>query len=112
MIECYRKVVSGRKSAGTIRSLVNFWSLQLDCGKVLYETLLMPVLVYGSETIVWKEEERSRIRVVQIYDLRGLLDIRKLDKVLDVERMGNDKIALRMYVGECVCSRSSVETVN
>ena len=35
--------------------------------------------MYGSETILWKEKKRSRIRFVQRDNLRGLLSIRKMD---------------------------------
>ena len=48
--ECSRKRVSGRRVAGAIRSLVNTRSLQLECAKVLHESLLVPVLTCGSET--------------------------------------------------------------
>ena len=47
--------MSGRRVAGAIRSLVNGRSLQLECARVLHESLLVPVLTYGSEN------ERSRI---------------------------------------------------
>ena len=77
--ECSRKVVSGRRVAGAIRSLVNARDLQLDCAGVLHETLLVPVLMYDSETMVWKEKERSRMRAVQMDNLRGLLGIRRMD---------------------------------
>ena len=50
--ECSRKVVSGRRVAGAIRYLVNARSLQLDCARVLHESLLVPVLMYGSETMI------------------------------------------------------------
>ena len=42
--ECNRKVASGRRVAGVIRSLVNARSLQLDCARVLHESFLVPVL--------------------------------------------------------------------
>ena len=48
---------------------------------VLHETLLVPLLMYGSETMLWKEKERSRIRGVQIDNLRSLLGIRGMDRV-------------------------------
>ena len=48
--QCSRKVANGRKVAGAIRSLVNINSLQLECSRVLHESLLVPVLKYGSET--------------------------------------------------------------
>ena len=51
---------------------------------VLHETLLASVLMYGSETILWKEKERSRIRAVQMDNLRGLLRIRRMGGVKNV----------------------------
>ena len=41
---------------GAIRVLVK--------AMVLHESLLVPVLVYGSGTMIGKEKERSRIRAV------------------------------------------------
>ena len=93
----------------------------------------MPALSYCSGIMIWREKERSWIRVVQMDSLRGLLGIRKIDKVPNtrirqlcrvtrgigekidegvlrwfehMERMENDRIAKRVYVGECVVSRS------
>ena len=79
-------MVSGKKVANAIRSLVNARSLQLQCDRVLHKLLLVPVLTYGSETMIWRERERSRIKVVQMDNLKGLLDIRRMDKVLNEER--------------------------
>ena len=62
-------MASGRRIAGAIRSLVNTRDLQFECAIVLHERLLVPVLMYGSETL-WKEKERSRIRAVQMSNLR------------------------------------------
>ena len=78
--ECSRKVASGRRVAGAIRSLVNARSLQLECARVLHESLLVSFLTYGSETIVWREKERSRIWAVQMDNPRGLLDIKRSSK--------------------------------
>ena len=50
---------------------------------VFQEILLVPVHMYVSETMLWKEKERSRIRAVQMDNLRGLLGIRKMDRVLN-----------------------------
>ena len=93
----------------------------------------MPVLMYGSETMIWKKE-RSRIRVVQMDKIRSLLCIRRMDRVLNawiremcgmekggderieedifhwfshMERMEKDRIGKRLYVGEFT-GRSSV----
>ena len=70
-----RKVASGRRVAGAINGSV------LECARVLHESLLVPVLMYGSETMLWKEKDRSKITAVQMNNLRGLLGIRKMDRV-------------------------------
>ena len=50
--EFSRKVASGRRVAGAIRSLVNGRDLQRECARFLHETLLVPVLMYGNETVM------------------------------------------------------------
>ena len=107
--------------------------LQPECARLLHETLLAPVLTYGSETMLWKEKEKSRVRSVQMNNLKGLLGIRRMDRVLNTqiwelcgvkkglderndegvlwwfghaENMERDKIAKRAYVGDCADSCS------
>ena len=60
-------------------------SLKLEYARVLHEGLLMPVLLYGSETMIWREKERSRSKAVQMDNLRGLLSIRRMDRVLNAQ---------------------------
>ena len=43
--------------AGAIGSLVNARHLQIECARVLHEKLFVPVLIYGSETLLWKKED-------------------------------------------------------
>ena len=65
--------------------LVGLWLMlgvcSFECSRALHETLLVPVLMYVSETMIWMEEERSRIRAVQIDKIRSLLGIRRIDRV-------------------------------
>ena len=62
-----------------------FRSMQLEFARVLNESFLVPVLIYGSETMIWRENQRSRIRAVQMDNLRGLPGIKRMDKVLNAE---------------------------
>ena len=66
--ECSRKVASGRRVAGGVRSIVNARDLQLECAS----------LMYGNETVLWKKE--INIRVVQMDNLIGLLGIGRMYK--------------------------------
>ena len=45
--------------------------------RVLHEILFAPVLMYGSETMLWS----PRIKDVQMGNLRGLLGIRRTYRV-------------------------------
>ena len=125
--ECSRKVASKRRVAGTIKSLVKAINLQLECARILHETLFVPVLMYGSETMLRKEKERFRIRAVQMDNLRNLLGIRRMNRVPNArirelcrvtkrvyeridgvlrwfghrKRMENDRYAKRVDVGVC-----------
>ena len=46
----------GRRVAGAIRSPVNGKGLQLGCVRVLHESLLMVVRMYGSGAMIWKKK--------------------------------------------------------
>ena len=63
-----QNVVGRWQVADAIKSLVNTRDLQIECDRVLHEILL------------WKEKERSR---VEKDNLRALLGIRRMDRVLD-----------------------------
>ena len=78
-VDCCRNLVCGRRVEGAIRSLMNGRNLQLESAKVLHEESLVRGLLYDSEALAWREKERSRIRVVQMDSLKGLLFIRRMD---------------------------------
>ena len=48
------------------------------------DALLVPVLLYASEVLVCREQESSRIRAIHLNIFRGLLDIRRMDRVASV----------------------------
>ena len=56
------EVLSGRRDAGVIRSLANAKTLQLEFARVLHESLLVPVLKYGSVIMICREKGRSVIK--------------------------------------------------
>ena len=115
-----------RKVGGKLQVLLGLW-LMVGVKWVLHETLFVPILIYDMV-----EQERFRIRAVQMDNLRGSLSIRNVDKVPNArirelcevtkgvdERLmrlfssGLAKLrgwrrtgSLRDYVGECAGSRS------
>ena len=51
-VKCSRKVVSRRRVVDAIKYLVNASDLQLECARVLHESLPVPVQMYGSDIVV------------------------------------------------------------
>ena len=86
--EYHKKAVSGRRVTGAIMSLVKAKDLQLECARVLHETLLVPVLTYGRERMMWKEERYSR--AVQMDNLRNFIGVRS-PECTDKEILRSDK---------------------
>ena len=59
-------VTSGRKVAGAIRFLVNAMGLQLECARVLRETLLVLFLMYGSEACYGRRRKDLELRMCSL----------------------------------------------
>ena len=129
---CRRKVASEKRVAGAIRILAKLGvcslSVLASCMSHCWCMFLRMVAI----KMKWNEKERSRIWDVQMDNLRGLLGIRRMDKVPNarirqlcgatkvvderidegvlrwfghLERMENDTIAKRVYAGKCTGSR-------
>ena len=80
---CHRKVVSRRK-VEVIKSLVNARALHLEYARVLHKTLIMPILKCGIEIMIQKEGRGLGLGLY-MDNLKGLLDIRRMDKVLNAQ---------------------------
>ena len=55
--------------------------LSLECASVLRDGKLLPVLMYSSKTMVWNKRYRSKVQCVQMDNLRGVLGVRRIDKM-------------------------------
>jgi hypothetical protein len=131
--ECDRKVSNGRRVAGAITTMGNAKNLNLECLKRLHECMLVPVLMFGSEVMVWSQKNISRVQAVQMDNLRGVLGVRKVDKMRNeyirelcgiekgvierisecilrwfghVERMEEYRLVKKIYSSECVGIRT------
>ena len=53
---------------------------------VLPETLLLAVLMYSSETMLWKENKISRIMAIQMDNIRGVLRIKRIIIIMSISQ--------------------------
>ena len=73
--ECSTKVASRRRTADAIRSL------QLECARVLHESLLVSVLTYGSATICGGRGRDLGLGLYRWTTSEVFLCIRRINKV-------------------------------
>ena len=62
--ECRKELASERKVVGAIRFQINAMGLQFECARGLHQGWVVPILLYVSETMIWREKERFAIRAV------------------------------------------------
>lgn len=79
--ECSRKVVGGRKVAGAIDSMVIVKELSLGYARILHVGMMLPELLYGSETIVSNRKNRSKVQSAQVNNLRSLFGGKRTEKI-------------------------------
>ena len=99
--------VQGRRVAGFVSSMVKKNGLNVECARAtIHNVVLVPTLLYGSETICLKEKEMSRIRALEMDCLRSIVDVRRIDRVrnADVRKVcgvqkGIDEIRRRGLLG-------------
>ena len=98
---------------GGLQVLLDLWLMLVVCslsvlGSCMSHCSFLFLLMVVR--VILKKEERSRIRAVQMDNLRGVLGIRRMDKGVEewrsmwtkyVERMENDRIIKKVYVGMC-----------
>ena len=68
---------------GKIKQLINNRDFRLECARESHEVMLEAVLMYENETVGWKEQERSRIKAVQMNNLPSLLCVRGIGRILN-----------------------------
>lgn len=68
--------MNGRRIAWAIRALINTKELSVECARLLHETMLISTLVYGGETMIWKAVLKSKIKAVQIDNLRAVIGMK------------------------------------
>ena len=124
-----QRVIQGKKVGGIVRNLVKRNGLSVECARTIHEVVLVPTLLYGSETVYLKERDISRIRAVEMDCLRSIVGVRRMDRVRNadvrkvcgvskgvekkreggllawyghVERMNPNRVVKRISVSECV----------
>ncbi|GBP92531.1 hypothetical protein EVAR_61850_1 [Eumeta japonica] len=63
-IDMERKVNAGNKANATLLAIMNTKSVSRQARLAIHNGVLIPALMYGSESWVWQKKNESRINVV------------------------------------------------
>ena len=121
------RVGEGMKTFGAMKNMWKSRSLNVEVKRELYERIVVPTVMYGSETWGMKVEERNKLDVAEMKCLRSMCGVTRMDRVRNevvrervgvperlservdrkvlkwfghVERMGNERLTKRVYVSE------------
>ena len=120
------RVGEGMKTFGAVKRLWNVRSVNVRAKRELYERLVVPTVLYGSEAWSLRVEERSKLDVMELICLRSMCGVTRMDglrkvvremvgvderlservdrKLLEwygyVERMSGERLAKRVYRSE------------
>lgn len=76
----FREALQGRKVVSAIREKANAKGLNLECTRLLQESMLILTLKYSNETEVRKKKKIEN-KALQIDNLRGMLEVRRIEKI-------------------------------
>ena len=77
--ETRERAVQGRKVIGSLGRMMRERTVSSEVKKGLRDGIIVPTLTYASETWVWNERQRSRIRAVEISFLRSACGVSRMD---------------------------------
>ena len=79
--EVVHGVLEGRKDWGTMTNLWKENMISKEVKRKLYERVVIPTVVYESETWLLSAQERIKIEIFEMMCLRNICGIRRVDRV-------------------------------
>ena len=76
-----RRVNEGCTVLGALKGVMNNRGLGMNVKKVLYEKVVVPTVMYGSESCDMKVIERQKLNVFEMKCLRSMTGVSRLDRV-------------------------------
>ncbi len=75
------RVMKGRSVVGSLTGVMKGRNVSMDVKRGLRNSILLPILTYGSENWTWSRAQRSRVHAVEMSYLRGACGVNRWDGV-------------------------------
>ena len=105
-VEVEQRMKEGMATYGAMKSIWKVKEVGMNVKKALYESIIVPTVLYGGETWGLREAESKRLDVMEMKCLRSMCGVTRRDRFENVEirrRVGIDR-PLRVRVEERVLS--------
>ena len=79
--DVHHRVNEGCKVLGALKGVMKIRGLGMNVKKVLYEKVVVPTVMYGSESWGMKVTERQKLNVFEMKCLRSMTGVSRLDRV-------------------------------
>ena len=73
------------KAWGALKGVLSNRGLGINAKKFLYEGVIVPTVLYGTEAWGMRSAERRKVNVLQMKCLSSLLRVSRMDRVRDEE---------------------------
>ena len=83
--EISHRITEARKAAGALGSLWKRRNISREAKVGMFEGIVEPSLMYGSEVWVLNKSERKKIEAVEMNCLRSICGVRRIDRVRNEE---------------------------
>ena len=99
--EIDRRVNAGLRVVGATSSLSRNLEVDQKCKLAVYESVVVPTLMYASETWVWKGNHRSKVVATEMKYLRSMCGKTRMDRIRNEDI--KNTCGVRKDVSEKVC---------
>ena len=97
--EINHRIIEARKAAGALQGIWKKRALSTEAKVGMYEAIVEPSLLYGSEVWVLNVHERKRVQAVEMNCMRNICGVRR------IERVRNEEIRRRCGKNVGVCEK-------
>ena len=91
---------AGYRVLGALKSVLSNRGLGIKTKKCLYEVVIVPTALYGTEAWGMRSAERRKVNVLEMKCLRSLLGVSRMDRV------GNEEVSSRAGIERELASRA------
>ena len=94
--EVRERLSAGGKVMGGLASLWKCRGMSIEAKMCMWESIVVPTVMYGSKSWVLSAEERNRLNVFDMRCLRRVLGVSVMDRVrnVDIRRLCGNKMSL------------------